>query len=194
MADHSPARLALALVCRATYVPRAARQLTAASGLVPWLATVAANCLQAGLSHGSYPALAHASNASGSSGAGTGERETAAAAGEVPLQPARDALAALLRLTRTRAVARPGAREVLGDLTAAAQQVHSALCSTARAGPTAGLVAGGGVQELGVLLAQLIGALQALHSAGRGTAPADGPAAWLEAAGRPVEGLLQPAR
>ena len=102
------AALALRLLCTATYVPRAARQLCHESGAIPWLAAAAAAALQA----------AHL----GAGRRGAGEGDAGEAAGE--------ALAALRRLLQLRAVMR-GAGGA-----AAQQQVVAAACqllATARA-------------------------------------------------------------
>ena len=154
VADPQAAGLALRVVCRATYVPRAARQLAEASGVVPWLASAAVRCLQQAQQAQQQP-LAQLS----SSGPGPAEA----------LGWAREALEALLRLTRIRAVARLGARGVQEDLSAAVRQVAAALGMPQRGpsqAPEAAVEAassGGGGQTMQALLLQLSAAVERLQ-------------------------------
>lgn len=160
MADPQAAQLALSVVCHATYVPRAARQLAAASGLIPWLASAAISFLQS-------PA---GQAAAGSSTGGALLEPLAQQPGRVvdtissqqELQPLEEALAALLRLTRVRAVVRPGAREVIEDLGVAVQQLAGAL------GPGEGLGPGPALLERPLaLLKQLEATVEELRQAGQ---------------------------
>lgn len=118
VADPAVASLALRLLCTATHVPRAARQLARESGLIPWLAGTA------------QAALGRLVQQGGSSGSTQG----AAADGEQALQAPLEALRRLLHL---RAVMRgAGGAGVAQQMLAAAQQLAGA--SAAEAGSELG--------------------------------------------------------
>ena len=103
VAEPTVAALALRLLCTATYIPRAARQLSQESGFIPWLAGAAAAALRQLL----QPRC---------SGPPDGAAATAA-----------DALAALRRLLQLRAVMRGGGGVAAAQqMTAAAQQLAAA--------------------------------------------------------------------
>lgn len=99
------ASLALRLLCAATFVPRAARQLCHESGLIPWLAGAAAAALEA---------------------ARLGPGQRGGSESDAP-EAAAEALAALRRLLPLRAVMR-GAGGA-----AAQQQMAAAACQLAAA-------------------------------------------------------------
>ncbi|GAB4818251.1 hypothetical protein N2152v2_005297 [Parachlorella kessleri] len=179
--------LALRTICRATFVPRAARHLVEHSGLIRWLA--AAACRAAAASGSSGMAVLASpqqhqqgqlemSGVPGGAAAGYGSSEAGAA-----WRACCEALAALLRLTQLRALAaRVGAREVHADLADAVRQVAAAV----------GLPAWELAQRRGRLEAEHVGALE-LEQPGR--AQAAGVVQGLQAlaaAVRALEGKVAP--
>lgn len=117
MADPVAAALALRLLCAATYIPRAARQLAQESGLIPWLAGAA----EAALQQQAQPGMGAAQRQGGTGASGSAEglsTDLAAAAHK--------ALAALHRLLQLRAVMRGSGSA------AAAQDMAAAACRLAR--------------------------------------------------------------
>ena len=120
VADPEAAALALAVVCRAAAIPRAARELAKQSGLVAWLAAAAARGMRAHLE-----AVAGGGAASWWCSGGSG--------GDGPATPAAAAqpLAALRGLLQLRAVMRGsrGSRggSVLPDLVAGCRKLASLL-------------------------------------------------------------------
>ncbi len=163
VADPQASLLALRLVCRASYVPRAALQLVQASGLIPWLAAAACRAVRAA----GHQGLQQPQQLAGSGG-GWGPGGL--------LWPPREALGALLRLTRLRAVARPGAREAHADLLLAVQHLAAALgvpaggqgravaCRGGHGLEGAGVLPGDSAAtgELGALFSQLEAAVRGL--------------------------------
>lgn len=128
VADPAVASLALRLLCTATYVPRAARQLARESGLIPWLAGVAQAALEQLAQQGF-------DTNSSSAGGTQGTAESAEQALEAPL-------AALRRLLQLRAVMRGvGGAGVAQQMLAAARQLAgtavAAACGAGGASDTA---------------------------------------------------------
>ncbi len=117
MADLAAAALALRLLCTATYIPRAARQLTQESGLIPWLASAA----EAALQQQAQPGMGAAQRQGGFGASGSGEGLSTD-----PAAAAQEALAALHRLLQLRAVMRGSGSA------AAAQDMAAAACRLAR--------------------------------------------------------------
>jgi hypothetical protein len=116
------ASLALRLVCTAACIPRAARQLTQESGLIPWLAAAAEAAIQR---------LQEQHQGRHGSGAGTGPGEALA-----------EALQALRRLLQLRAVMRgSGGGAAAQQMAAAARQLSCAvLPDPAAGGGSSGMV------------------------------------------------------
>ena len=114
VADPAASTLALRLVCTATFIPRAARQLAQESGLIPWLAAAAGSALQCLLSPDDQQR-----RAGGGSLAAVGDEALAA-----PLQ-------ALRRLLQLRTVMRgSGGAAAARQMVAAAHQLAAAALAT----------------------------------------------------------------
>lgn len=126
VAEPVAAALALRLLCTATYIPRAARQLTQESGLIPWLASAAEAALQQQAQPGG-PA-AQRQGGAGVSGSSEGLSIDPAAA-------AQEALAALRRLLQLRAVMRgSGSAAAVQEMAAAACRLAGTALAAAGAG------------------------------------------------------------
>lgn len=129
MVDPAAAALALRLLCTATYIPRAARQLSQESGLIPWLASAAEAALQQQAQPGGRPVQRQGGAGAGSNAEGLSTDPAAAA---------QEALGALCRLLQLRAVMRGSGGA------AAAQEVAAAGCCLAGTALTAVGATGGG--------------------------------------------------
>lgn len=126
VAEPVAAALALRLLCTATYIPRAARQLTQESGLIPWLASAAEAALQQQAQPGGAAAQRQAR--AGASGSTEGLSIDPAAA-------AQEALAALRRLLQLRAVMRgSGSAAAVQEMAAAACRLASIALAAAGGG------------------------------------------------------------
>lgn len=124
VADPAAAAAALRLVCTATYIPRAARQLAQEAGLIPWLAGAAGAALEQQLLRHPAPGQALQQRSGG------------------PAAAAEAALAALRRLLHLRAVMRgTGGAAAVQQMVAAACQLGAATvaaCSSSAAGQEVG--------------------------------------------------------
>eukprot|EP00887_Chlorella_sp_A99_P003671 scaffold7.g3671.t1 len=159
VAEPEAAALALAVVCRAAAVHRAARELAQQSGLVGWLACAAAR-----------GAVQHLRAAR----AGGGPAGEAALPAEAALP-----LAALRGLLGLRAVMRgAGASSVLADLVAACRQLAAALCASDAPG-----AAGGPSLPLWAEVLPLVAAVQAACAAAAARSRGGGSRGWLGAQG-----------
>lgn len=146
--------LALRLLCAATFVPRAARQLSHESGLIPWLAAAAEAAIQ-----GRPSSAAGGSMGSSTSGGAGSLPASAAQPGEALSAP----LAALRRLLQLRAVMRgPGGAGAAQQMAAAAQQLAAAALAAAagRGGGGLGGVAAEPGSEVASVCQQLLPFLQ----------------------------------
>lgn len=122
VAEPAAAALALRLVCTATFIPRAARQLAQESGLIPWLAGVAAVALEQQLQRRQAPGQAAQQRGRGAAEA---------------------ALAALRRLLQLRAVMRGTAgAAAVQQMAAAACQLGAAAVGACASSNAVGLEAG----------------------------------------------------
>lgn len=136
VADPKAAHLALSLLCRATSVPRAARELAESSGLMPWLAEVAIRNADSALD------------------------AVRASEGEAELKSAKGALRALWHLTNLRGVIGSGPslrrRQAVQDFSLASRALVRRL-TLLSAGSVPGLsIAGPKVDMLCALWAQVL--------------------------------------
>ncbi|PRW57763.1 Nucleolar pre-ribosomal-associated 1,N-terminal [Chlorella sorokiniana] len=143
--DPAAAALALRLLCSATYIPRAARQLAQESGLISWLASAA----EAALQQQAQPGLMEAAQRQGGAGA-SGAVEGLSTN---PAAVAQEALAALRRLLQLRAVMRgSGGMAAAQEMAAAACRLAGAVLAAAAAGGTKTVALKLGQQVLPFLL------------------------------------------